>query len=170
MANKPKYDPKKLIRAAKRFFSACSPTQVPPELHGDNAWMTVNGGWYHALFCFTEPSLRRVREYQAKKWHPFPGLFSPTESGSALIAMNGTDGFFDSNVTENGYAFRVGRNASFILHSHRHLIVDADGKQADYLVDLAFIVGVDAASKFKTTEKAFNHLFKYLTTVWSSKQ
>jgi hypothetical protein len=114
--------------------------------------------------------LQRVREYQAKKWHPFPGLFSPTESASALIAMDGTDGFFESNVTKNGYAFRVGRNASFILHNHRHSITDPEGNKADYVVDLAFVVGVDAAAKFRTTEKAFTHLFKYLTTVWRSER
>ena len=170
MSNKPKYDPMKLTLAAKRFFSSCPPSQVPPELQDGGTWMTLNGVWYWALFYLTEPSLRRVHEYQAKTWHPFPGLFSPNESGTALIAMDGTDGFFDSNMTENGYAFRVGRKASFILHNHRHSITDAEGKKADYLVDLAFVVGIDTASRFKTAEKAFIHLFKYLTEVWSSRR
>lgn len=170
MANKPKYDPKKLTQAAKRFFSTCSPGQVPPELQDGEVWMALNGEWYWALFYLTESSLQRVREYQVKKWHPFPGLFSPTESASALIAMDGKDGFFESNVTKNGYAFRVGRNASFILHNHRHSITDPAGNKADYLVDLAFVVGVGAAAKFKTTEKAFTHLFKYLTKVWRSER
>jgi len=170
MANKEKYDPKKLTQTAKRFFSKCSPSMVPPELQGGEAWMALNGEWYWALFYLTDTSLQRVRKYQAKKWHPFPGLFSPTESASALIAMDGIDGFFESNMTENGYAFRIGRNASFILHNHRHSITNPEGIKVDYLVDLAFVVGIDAADKFKTTEKAFTHLFKYLTKVWSGER
>jgi hypothetical protein len=170
MATKPKYDSKRLIQTAKNFFSKCSPGEIPPELQSVGAWIALNGEWYWVLFYLTEPSLLRVREYQKKKWHPFPGLFSPTESSSALIAMDGTDGFFESNITENSYAFRVGRNASFILHNHRHSITDYAGKRADYLVDLAFVVGINNAAKFKTTEMAFSHLFKYLSKVWSGKR
>ena len=87
-----------------------------------------------------------------------------------MIAMDGTDGFFDSNMTQNGYAFRVGRKASFILHNHRHSITDDKGNVADYLVDLAFVVGIDKASEFNQADKAFIHLFKHFTEIWSSRR
>jgi len=170
MSTKSKHEVMKLIQAAKKYFSSCAPSQKPPVLQGGNGWMALNGEWYFALFCLTEQSIKRVQEYKTKKWHPFPGLFSPSESGAALIAIDSTDNFFDSNMTQNGLAFNVGRKSSFILLNHRHSITDAKGNKADYIVDLAFVVGIDTISTFKTPEDAFIHLFEYLTKVWSSRR
>lgn len=163
-------DPTKLIQSAQDFFLTCPKEKVPPVLHSKGTWTVLRGGWFWALFYVTEPSLRRIREYQAKKWHPFPGLFSPDETGPVLIATDGKDGLFDSNITENGYGFRVGRNATFILHNHRQIITDETGNKAEYQVELAFVVGENAAREYGSIENAFLHLFKYLVQIWGAKR
>jgi len=162
------YDPKKIIQTAQAFFSACSKEKVPLVLQGKGKWSVLNGGWFWSLFYLTEHSLNRLRDYEAKKWHPFPGLFSPAETGPGLIKLDGKNAFLDSCVTKNGYAIRVGRNATFILHNHHHSIHDDQGHKADYRVDLAFVIGVNAASEYPDLETAFHPLFQRFTDKLSS--
>jgi hypothetical protein len=170
MPNKPTYDWEKLAAVARSFFSSDQRKQMLPDFQGVEIWLTSNGEWFWVIFFLTAESFRRFHEYQDKGWNPFPGLFSPDESGSAAIAVHGEYGFYDSNMTQNGYAFLAGRDGSFIIHNHRHSTTDAKGNTADYLVDLAFVVGIDILARYENSEEAFIHLFEHFEKVWSSKR
>jgi hypothetical protein len=167
------FDSKRIIASAKRFFSRRELAgQLPPVLGQPGGWVTFRSETFRALFYLTQPSFEQVRRHRASGWHPFPALFAPTQPVSVpvFIAMEGRDGFFDSNVTKNGYAFRVGPNASFIVHNHR-IVLDTDPETSvDYVVDLAFVLGEHAGARFKTQQAAFQHLFRHLVDVWTSSQ
>ena len=89
MAQTLQHDPEKLMRAAGDFFSALEPSLLPPVLQKEGGWIFLDGVWFLALFYVPFDSSSIIRKFRRKKWHPFPGLFAPSESTPALINNEG---------------------------------------------------------------------------------
>lgn len=162
------HDPAQVVRAAERFFARKGPPHVPPVLRRPGRWVLLDGKSYLALFYVTNASWQQFERYRNKQWHPFPGLFAP-ENSPALIETKGKKAYFDSNATSDGYAFRVDRSSSFILHNHRHSLPDPADGRVDYSVDLAFVVGLDVVPESGSVEDAFRQLFQHFLDVWRTR-
>jgi hypothetical protein len=159
-----------LLKTVHTYFSKKKLEEMLPNIiRYSDKWMVINGGWYWALFYLSFKSEKRIQEYQKKKWHPFPALFSNVENGPAAMRMTGQLGYFDSNSTVNGYAFDVGSESSFIIHNHHHVVSDSKGNEADYVVDYAFVVGKKFADNHKNLSDAFIPLFNKLLDIWKAK-
>ena len=162
--------PQRLVKCASMYFREKPSGELPPILKPyEGAWMVSNAESYVSLFYLSDLSLQRIKDYKNRGWHPFPGLFTPNNDSPAAFALNGSMTFLDSNITSGGYAFRIGRSASCIIHNHHHTAIDADGTKADCTVDLAFVVGVQEGFEPESVIDVFRSLFDHLVEVWKKR-
>jgi len=161
-----------LVEAAKQFFSKGKPEELPEVLtNKGHKWMVIDGKWLMALFCLGPEGFSQAQNFLEKGWDPFPALFNPSENekGGNFWA-GGKGGIYSSNTSGGGYAYEVKPKASFILHNHRHTFRDPEGKKITYIVELAFVVGREAAEPGESLENVFQSLFERLRSVWASSQ
>ncbi len=158
----------RLFEAAEQFFSKCKPEELPKVLtNPGHKWMFIDGKWFMALFCLSPEGFSQAQNFQEKGWHPFPGLFTPSENEKVSNFAGGKGGYYTSNTTDGGYAYKIGRSASFILHNHRHTFTDPERWNITYIVELAFVVGMEASEPGETLEDVFQSLFERLRSVWT---
>jgi len=162
--------PSRLIEAAEQFFSKCKPEELPEVLtNTERKWVVINYKWFMALFCLSPKAVSRMRNFQDKGWDRFPALFTQSEEEErASMGAGGRRGFYSSNTSGGSFAFKVKRKASFILQNHRHTFTDPEGKSITYIVELSFVVGMEASETGETLEDIFHSLFERLRSVWNS--
>jgi hypothetical protein len=158
-----------LIAKARAFFAAYPADQLPPVLGESGDWQVYNGRGFSALFFMSESAMERIREYRAENRDPFPMFFAPDKTDPASIVAAGKNSFYDSNVTDGGYAMYILSGATCIVHNHHHTAKDELGNALDYVVELAFVVGDQVANAGGSADDAFVTLFNRLVTLWKTR-
>jgi hypothetical protein len=164
---------KRAIQFVECFFGNLTEIEresVPPVLKSTGTWVASYDESMLGIFFLDEAEQQRVKQYQNRGWHPFPGLMvseaqKPPEARVAM-KVGGSCNFFASNHTSNLFAFEVSPGSSFTVVDHFHEIRDSLGQEFKYHVALAFVLGIHQGEQWPDVQRRLSELLNHSMSVW----
>jgi hypothetical protein len=164
---------KRAVQLVVRFFRDLTVTQrdlVPSVLESAGTWMASFDESILGIFYLNESEQQRVKQYQERGWHPFPGFMvgEGKKPAGAPVAMKMGEScnFLSSNHTSNLFAFEISPGSSFTVADHFHEIRDSSGQEFKYHVALAFVLGISQGEQWPDVERRLSELLNYSMGVW----
>jgi hypothetical protein len=164
---------KHAVQLVVRFFRDLTVTErdlVPSVLRSAGTWMASFDESILGIFYLSESEQQRVKQYQERGWHPFPGFMvgegKKPAGAPVAMKMGGSCKFLSSNHTSNLFAFEISPGSSFTVAVHFHEIRDSSVQEFIYHVALAFVLGISQGEQWPDVERRLSELLNYSMGVW----
>ncbi len=139
---------------------------LPSIIKSEHYWVGMFDNDVLAMFCINEEAEKRIKEYEKKYWHPFPGfLVKADQTGTGqptAIKIGGACNYFSSNSFSHINAFGVEPGASFTVVDQYMEI----GPEVKYSIDLAFVLGISQYEDWEGIQTRFLDLLNHSLSIW----
>ena len=161
------------VQSVQNFFNQHiddSHAVFPDVLGNSGVWMAICADQVLGIFFLSEAEQARVNACRQQGVHPFPGFVigeneRPSEQRAAYNVTTPFR-FYSEKSSQDTFAFSLSGEGSCVVVDHRHEIADRSGKKVTYGVDLAFLLGHDAAEPWTEFELRLSSLLDYTLEVW----